>query len=76
MAPSAAFAVSGFLPGSAHVTKDSRIFGKIVLKSFANPKNSWDLNNDEKFAAFEKYKGDGNNFFKSAAFDKALKRFE
>ena len=51
------------------------IAGTIELVSFTEVKQSWDLKEEEKFAALESMKAAGNEYFAKADYARAIRRY-
>ena len=73
MTASAAFGAAG--NATLGVAANAPVSGHITLLDFSNPKNSWELSDDEKLQRQEQLKNDGNGFFKAGDFVKAKRRF-
>jgi len=55
---------------------DSKLEYEVELVDFVKEKASWEMNAEEKFAACEKARGEGNELFKDGKLDRAAKKYK
>ena len=59
-----------------NVEKDTKIQYEVELVDFTKEKSSWEMNTEEKFAACEKCRSEGNDLFKAGKIDRAGKKYK
>lgn len=74
LSPNYAFGKEG--KSEFNIPSDANIEYDITLKSFENPKESWNMTSEEKLEQSEFVKNKGTNYFKSGKYDIALKYYK